>query len=99
MRQWRWLELIRDYELEVYYHPRKANVVADALSHKHRCNNLTIQSHPSCCDPEEPSLRVVPHGSLNNITLIPTIKEDVITAQKIDDGMRHLRRRVELGEA
>jgi hypothetical protein len=99
MRQRRWLELIRDYELEVYYHPRKANVVADALSHKHRCNNLTIQSHPSCCDPEEPSLRVVPRGSLNNITLIPTIKEDVITAQKIDDGMRHLRRRVELGEA
>jgi hypothetical protein len=56
MRQRRWLELIKDYELEVYYHPGKANVVADALSHKHRYNHLTILSHPFCCDPEEPSL-------------------------------------------
>jgi hypothetical protein len=32
MRQRRWLELIKDYDLEVHYHPRKANVVADALS-------------------------------------------------------------------
>jgi hypothetical protein len=30
-----WLELIKDYELEVHYHPGKANVVADALSRKH----------------------------------------------------------------
>jgi hypothetical protein len=56
MRQRRWLELIKDYELEVHYHPDKANVVADALSHKLRCNHLTVQSHSSCCDPKEPSL-------------------------------------------
>jgi hypothetical protein len=30
MRQRRWLELIKDYELEIHYHPGKANVVADA---------------------------------------------------------------------
>jgi hypothetical protein len=35
IRQRRWLELIKNYELEVYYHPEKANVVANALSHKH----------------------------------------------------------------
>ena len=34
MRQRRWLELIKDYNLEVYYHLEKANVVADALSQK-----------------------------------------------------------------
>ena len=32
MRQRRWLELIKDYNLEVHYHPGMANVVADALS-------------------------------------------------------------------
>jgi hypothetical protein len=31
MRQRQWLELIKDYELEIHYHPSKANVVADAL--------------------------------------------------------------------
>jgi hypothetical protein len=34
MRQRRWLELIKDYDLEVHCHPGKANVVADALSRK-----------------------------------------------------------------
>ncbi|GJX82883.1 putative reverse transcriptase domain-containing protein [Tanacetum coccineum] len=32
MRQRRWLELLSDYDCEIRYHPRKANVVADALS-------------------------------------------------------------------
>nr|GEW75560.1 hypothetical protein [Tanacetum cinerariifolium] len=31
MRQRRWLELLSDYDCEIRYHPRKANVVADAL--------------------------------------------------------------------
>jgi hypothetical protein len=92
LRQWRWLQLIKDYELEVHYHPGKANVVADALSYRYRCSHLTIQSHPSYCDPEEPSHRVVPHGSLNSIAPIPTIKEDVIAAQRMDVGMGHIRR-------
>ncbi|GJQ98522.1 putative reverse transcriptase domain-containing protein [Tanacetum coccineum] len=34
MRQRRWLELLSDYDCEIRYHPRKANVVADALSRK-----------------------------------------------------------------
>jgi hypothetical protein len=34
IRQGRWLELIKDCEPEVHYHPGKANVIADALSHK-----------------------------------------------------------------
>ncbi|WVZ87870.1 hypothetical protein U9M48_034445 [Paspalum notatum var. saurae] len=41
MRQRRWLELIKDYELEIHYHPGKANVVADALSRKSYCDLLT----------------------------------------------------------
>ena len=34
MRQRRWMELLKDYNLEIKYHPGKANVVADTLSHK-----------------------------------------------------------------
>nr|GFC04890.1 putative reverse transcriptase domain-containing protein [Tanacetum cinerariifolium] len=36
MRQRRWIELLNDYDFEIRYHPRKANVVADALSQKER---------------------------------------------------------------
>jgi hypothetical protein len=85
--------------LEVHYHLGKVNVVVDALSRKHRCNHLTVQSHSSCCDPGEPSVRVIPHGILNNIAFISTLKEDVITVQRTDVGMGYLRRRLELGEA
>ena len=34
MRQRRWLELIKDYDCEINYHPGKANMVANALSRK-----------------------------------------------------------------
>jgi hypothetical protein len=38
LRQRRWLELIKDYDLGINYHPDKANMVADALSRKKYCN-------------------------------------------------------------
>ena len=34
LRQRRWLELFKDYDCIIDYHPGKANVVADALSRK-----------------------------------------------------------------
>ncbi|WVZ52828.1 hypothetical protein U9M48_003848 [Paspalum notatum var. saurae] len=43
MRQRRWLELIKDYDTEIHYHPGKANVVADALSRRAHCNVIEVQ--------------------------------------------------------
>nr|GEZ87377.1 putative reverse transcriptase domain-containing protein [Tanacetum cinerariifolium] len=44
MRQRRWLKLLSDYDCEIRYHPRKANVVADALSRKQRIKPLRVQT-------------------------------------------------------
>nr|GFA06466.1 putative reverse transcriptase domain-containing protein [Tanacetum cinerariifolium] len=44
MRQRRWLELISDYDCDIRYHPRKANVVADALSRKEREPPLRVRA-------------------------------------------------------
>jgi hypothetical protein len=90
MRQRIWLELIKDYELEVYYHPRKANVVADALSRKPHCNYLPA----ACLTGEESSTRVVPNLSLFNIILAPTLRDEIIASQKDDEGMGHIKRRM-----
>jgi hypothetical protein len=38
LRQHRWLELIKNYDLGINYHPGKANVIADALNRKKYCN-------------------------------------------------------------
>lgn len=45
MRQRRWLELIKDYDLEINYHPGKANVVADALSHKAQVTQIVREEN------------------------------------------------------
>jgi hypothetical protein len=66
MRQRRWLELIKDYDLEVHYHPGKANIVADALSRKAHCNHIEVEpsSNTLCEDKRKLRLEVVEHGNL-----------------------------------
>jgi hypothetical protein len=71
MRQRRCLELIKDYELEVHYHLKKANVVNDALSRKAHCNYLSAVSSTG----EDSSTQVLPDLSLFNITLTRTLSE------------------------
>ena len=34
LRQQRWIELLKDYDETIQFHPGKANVIADALSRK-----------------------------------------------------------------
>ncbi|GKC15539.1 putative reverse transcriptase domain-containing protein [Tanacetum coccineum] len=43
MHQRRWIELFSDYECEIHYHSRKANVVADALSEVSKVENVTAE--------------------------------------------------------
>jgi hypothetical protein len=56
MRQRRWLELIKNYELEIHYHPKKANIIADALSRKVHWHHILVQPLTSGGDPEESSI-------------------------------------------
>jgi hypothetical protein len=86
--------LIKDYELEVHYHPGKANIVADVLSHKAHCNYLPSVHFAG----EESRTRVLPNLSLFNITLTPTLKAEIIAAQKTDESMGHINRRMRKGD-
>jgi hypothetical protein len=91
MRQRRWLELIKVYELEVHYHPSKANVVVDALSRKVHYNYLPAVRLTG----EESNARVLPDLSLYNITLTPILRDEIIATPKNDEGMGHLKRRIQ----
>jgi hypothetical protein len=61
LRQRRWLELIKDYDLGINYHPRKANVVADALSRRSHVSQLVVDSMPFelCEEFNKLNLRIV----------------------------------------
>jgi hypothetical protein len=48
LRQQRWLELIKDYDLGINYHHGKANMVADALSQRSHESQLVVACHSSC---------------------------------------------------
>ena len=100
MRQQRWLELIKDYDLEVHYHPGKANVVADALSRKVHCNCLSAESyaHSLCAEMQMVNLEIIPQGSLTHISVEPTLHDQVIMAQLHDKSIGIMKQKVLEGE-
>jgi hypothetical protein len=85
--------LIKDYELEIHYHPGKANVVADALSRKSQVNMLAAHSMPYEQAKEFDRLSL---GFLNNtqgvtIELEPTLEQDIRKGQKDDEKINEIR--------
>jgi hypothetical protein len=85
MKQRRWLNLIKDYELEIHYHPGKANVVVDALSRKSQVNMMVACSMPYELAKEFNRLSL---GFLNStqgvtIELEPTLERDIKEGQKM----------------
>jgi hypothetical protein len=90
MRQRRWLELMKDYDLEVHYHPGKANVVADALSRKAQCNCMSMDAKVTnlCDELCKLNLEVVSSGALNYISVEPTLQEQIVRAQIEDKGVQ-----------
>ena len=73
MRQRRWLELIKDYDLSIQYHLRKANVVADALSRKSYCHSIRgWQVKPKLLEElQRLNLHIVDKGQVNSLEIMP----------------------------
>jgi hypothetical protein len=84
LRKRRWLELIKDYDMNIHYHFDKSNVVADALSHKHYCNNLMEQEEQPALYEEikRLSLEIVEEGQLNELRVKYALEDQIRQAQK-----------------
>jgi hypothetical protein len=101
MTQRRWLELIKDYDLEIHYHPGKANVVADALSRKASCHCLTVKiSNTTLCqEMEKLILGMIQHGILTQLKLESVLLQKIIDAQRNDKGTKHIHEKIEADKA
>ncbi|WVZ76240.1 hypothetical protein U9M48_024229 [Paspalum notatum var. saurae] len=101
MRQRRWLELIKDYHMEIHYHPGKANVVADALSRKSYANMaLGFQMpHELCEEFERLSLGFLHHTTAAAFEAEPTLEQEIREHQKHDVKLQEICELLKIGKA
>src|SRR4051812_35528937 len=101
LRQRHWIELIKDYDVGISFIPGKANVMGDALSRKSYCNNLMLQQYQPLLHEEfrKLNLEIVPHGFLSTMVAIPTLKDQIIVAQRRARGVRRIKESIASGAA
>jgi hypothetical protein len=83
LRQRRWLELNKDYDLEIHYHPGKANLVADTLSRKEHVNAAIVTQLPDELveDFGRLNLGIVAHNEGIIIEVEPTLEHEIRKGQ------------------
>jgi hypothetical protein len=89
LRQRIWLELIKDYDLEINYHPGKANMVTDTLSRRSHVSQLVVDSMPFelCEEFDKLNLTIVANIEAMEMevgsSLLQEIQKDQVEDEKI----------------
>jgi hypothetical protein len=93
LRQHRWLELIKDYDLEIHYHPGKANLVADAWSRKEHVHSAIVAQLPDEIveDFRRLNLGIVTHTEGVTIELEPTLEQEIRKGQVGDAKIQEIK--------
>jgi hypothetical protein len=102
LRQRRWLELIKDYDCVINYHPGKGNVVADALSRKSSGGTACLKTlpHELQVDLQRFELEVIHDEVLalmGRLEIQPTFLERIRLAQEQDDETTRLKEKINKG--
>ncbi|KAL2474279.1 RNA-directed DNA polymerase [Abeliophyllum distichum] len=100
MRQRRWLELVKDYDCETHYHPRKVNVVDDALSKTIGDLEMLIAQRPLWRKFERLSLEVVttPSNSVARIVILlvqPNLCDRIKSYQRCDQFFEFIKAEID----
>jgi hypothetical protein len=93
LRQKRWLELIKDYDLVINCHPGKASVVADALSHRSHVSQLVVDSMPFelCEEFDKLNLRIVANTKATEIEVGSNLLQDILNGQVEDEKIQEIK--------
>ena len=103
MRQRRWLELIKDYDLGINYCPGKVNAVADALSRKNygEMADLITEQKELVKEFEKLRIEFVGPGAdmeISNLVMEPTLVERIKEAQRYDETIKKIKEEVQKGK-
>jgi hypothetical protein len=92
-RQRRWLQLIKDYELGINYHPGKANVVADALSRRSHVSQLVVDRMPFelCKEFDQLNLRIVANTTAIEMEVGSNLLQEIRKGQVEDEKIQEIR--------
>jgi hypothetical protein len=96
LRQRRWLELIKDYDFGINYHPGKANVVADALSHRSHVSQLVVDSIPFelCEEFNMLNLRIVANTEAMEMEVGSSLLQEIQKGQVEDENIQEIKRNI-----
>jgi hypothetical protein len=99
LRQRRWLELIKDYNLGINYHLGKANVVADALRRKSHANVALAYPLELCREFERLKHGIVCHSEGVTQEVESTLEQDIRKRQLEDERIKEIRELMKEGKA
>jgi hypothetical protein len=93
LRQRRGLELIKDYDLEIHYHPSKANLDVDALSQKEHVHATIVAQLPDELveDFRRLNLGIVAHTKGITIEVEPTLEKEIHKGQIGDAKIQEIK--------
>jgi hypothetical protein len=96
LRQRRWLELIKDYDLGINYHPRKANVVADALSRRSHVSQLVVDSmsFELCEEFDKLNQRIVANTEATKMEVGSNLLQEIRKGQVEDEKIQEIKHNI-----
>jgi hypothetical protein len=95
-RQRRWLELIKDYDLGINYHPVKANVVALALNQRSHVSQLVVDSMPFelCEEFDKLNLRIIANTEAMEMEVGSSLLQEIQRGQQEDEKVQEIKRNI-----
>jgi hypothetical protein len=96
LRQRRWLELIKDYDLGINYHPGRANMVADAMSRRSLVIQLVVDSMPFklCEEFDKLNLRIVANIEATEMEVGSSLLQEIQKGQLEDEKIQEIKRNI-----